>query len=405
MYPELIPVKEALNIIEDLKTKPKKEKITLEDANSRVLAQKVTVLIDVPPFDRAAMDGYAVIADDTKEASKSKPVYLDVVGEIGAGSIYQSVLKSGEALRIATGAPMPKGSDAVVMHEHVELSENKIKINSPLKFQKDVSLRGEDLKRGEVILKADQLLGPHHIALIASAGHKTVEVFKKPKIGIITTGSELVEPSKDLKPGKIINSNKYALKCLIEDTRAVPYLINCPDNIGTLLKELKDAVGRYDAVITTGGTAISKGDLVIDAVNSLGEVLIHGVSAKPGKPVGFGVVNKKPVFMLSGYPVAAAVQYDAFVRSYILKMQNIQKEFPLTEYVAGNDIRSSKEKHNIIRADLKEDKGIVYPIRTKAGINKSIVLSNCYIIAEEGVGEIKKGDKCKVLKYSSLKVC
>jgi len=146
MYPELIPVKEALNIIEGLKTKPKKEKIILEDANSRVLAENVTVLIDVPPFDRAAMDGYAVIADDTTEASKSNPVYLDVVGEIGAGSIYQSVLKSGEALRIATGAPMPQGSDAVVMHEHVELSGNRITINSPLKFQKDVSLRGEDLK-------------------------------------------------------------------------------------------------------------------------------------------------------------------------------------------------------------------------------------------------------------------
>ena len=319
MYPELIPVKEALNIIEDLKTKPKKEKIILEDANSRVLAEDITVLVDVPPFDRAAMDGYAVIADDTKEASKSKPVDLEVVGEIGAGSTYQPVLKSGEALRIATGAPMPQGSDAVVMHEHVELSGNRITINSPLKFQKDVSLQGEDLKEGEVILKVGQLLGPHHVALIASAGHKTVEVFKKPQIGIITTGSELVEPSKDLKPGEIINSNKYALKCLIEDTMAVPHMINCPDNMENLLKELETAVNRYDAVITTGGTAISKGDLVVDAVNNLGEVLIHGVSAKPGKPVGFGVINKKPVFMLSGYPVAAAVQYDAFVRSYILK--------------------------------------------------------------------------------------
>lgn len=405
MYPELIPVKEALNIIEGLKTKPKKEKIILEDANSRVLAEDITVLVDVPPFDRAAMDGYAVIADDTKETSKSKPVDLEVVGEIGAGSTYQPVLKSGEALRIATGAPMPHGSDAVVMHEHVELSGNKIKINSPLKFQKDVSLQGEDLKKGELILNIGQLLGPHHVALIASAGHKTVEVFKKPQIGIITTGSELVEPSKDLKPGEIINSNKYALKCLIEDTMAVPYMINCPDNMEKLLKELETAVKMYDAVITTGGTAISRGDLIVDAVNNLGEVLIHGVSTKPGKPVGFGIINKKPVFMLSGYPVAAAVQYDAFVRSYILKMQNIQKEFPLVEYVAGGDIRSSAEKHNIIRADLNEVEGIVYPIKTKAGINKSIVLSNCYIIAEEGIGKIKKGEKCKVLKYSSLKIC
>ena len=405
MYPELIPVKEAFKIIENIKTEPKKERITLEKANSRVLTEDITVLVDVPAFDRAAMDGYAIRAEDISKASETEPVHLKVVYEIGAGSVYPSTLKKGEAVRIATGAPMPQGSDAVVMHEHMKLSGDVIEIDTPLNAKKDVALQGEDLKKGETILKKGQFLGPHHVALIASSGHKTVEVIKKPEVAVITTGSELVEPSKNLKPGKSINSNKYALKGLVEEAMAVPHLTSCPDNMETLLGKLEYAAENYDAIITTGGTAISRGDLVVDAVNTLGEVLIHGVSTKPGKPVGFGVINRKPVFMVSGYPVAAAVQYDSFVRSYILRMQNIHKKFQLTECTAGKDIKSSKKKQNVIRANFNEDEGVVYPLKTKAGINKSIVLSNCYIIVEEGVGNIKKGEKCKIIKYSSLKVC
>lgn len=404
MYPELIPVKEAFKIIEKVETEPEKERITLEKANSRILAEDITVWVDVPAFDRAAMDGYAVKSGDTSRASKTEPVHLKVVDEIGAGSVYQSTLKKGQAVRIATGAPMPQGSDAVVMHEHVKLSGNMIEIVTPLNAKKDVALQGEDLKKGEIILRRDQFLGPHHVALIASSGHKTIKVFKKPEVAVITTGSELVEPSKDLKPGKSINSNKYALKGLVEDALAVPHLTSCPDNMETLLSTLEHAAENYDAIITTGGTAISRGDLVVDAVNTLGEVLIHGVSTKPGKPVGFGVINRKPVFMLSGYPVAAAVQYDSFVRRYILRMQNIHKKFQLMECTAGNDIKASEKKQNVIRATFNENEGVVYPLKTKAGINKSIVLSNCYIIVEEGVGNIKKGEKCKILNYSSLKV-
>ena len=241
MYPEFIPVKEAFKIIENIKTEPKKERITLEKANSRVLTEDITVLVDVPAFDRAAMDGYAIRAEDISKASETEPVHLKVVYEIGAGSVYPSTLKKGEAVRIATGAPMPQGSDAVVMHEHMKLSGDVIEIDTPLNAKKDVALQGEDLKKGETILKKGQFLGPHHVALIASSGHKTVEVIKKPEVAVITTGSELVEPSKNLKPGKSINSNKYALKGLVEEAMAVPHLTSCPDNMETLLGKLEYA--------------------------------------------------------------------------------------------------------------------------------------------------------------------
>ena len=203
----------------------------------------------------------------------------------------------------------------------------------------------------------------------------------------------------------IINSNKYALNGVIEDSKAVSYVKQCPDNREKLMDDVVEAVKKYDAVITTGGTAISKGDLIVGIIEELGEVPVHGVSMKPGKPFGFGIVDKTPVFMLSGYPVAVAVQYDMFVRNFILKLQNIPKEIDIVTAIAGENVKSSPDKYNVIRAEFKSEDDVVYPIRTRAGINKSILMSNCYIIAEEGVGKIKKGEECNIIKYSSFKVC
>ncbi|HML06328.1 MAG TPA: gephyrin-like molybdotransferase Glp [Methanobacterium sp.] len=399
----LIPVKKALEIIKNTKISQKEENIPLKDANMRVLAHDIDVKINVPPFDRSAMDGYAVIAEDISNASNSQPIYLEVIEEIGAGSVSKSKLSTGKAIRIATGAPMPEGSDAVIMHEDTELNDNKIKITKSVTFNRDVALKGEDLKKGEIILKKGQILGPHHLSVIASSGYSEIKVYRKPEVAVIITGNELVEPTTQLEPGKIVNSNKFALKGLLEDSLAVPHIMHCEDDFDKMVEKLQKCIEKADVVITTGGTAISKGDVVVDAVERLGEVLVHGVGIKPGKPFGFGLINEKPVSMLSGYPVAAAVQYDIFTRNHILKMQNIQKEFNLIKCTAGDNIKSARAKCNVIRAKLEGN--LVYPIRTKAGINKSIIMSNCYIIVEDEIEEIKKGEECRVIKYSSLKVC
>lgn len=404
-HSNMLSVQKTREIIEKFKITVEKEIIDLKDGNSRVLAQEIIVMIDVPPFNRSAMDGYAVIANDVSTASESNPKYLKVVDEVGAGSISNHHLKSGEAIQIATGAQMPSGADAIIMEEDIKSSEGKIIVVSPVSYNNDVALLGEDLKKDESILSEGQILGPHHLSVIASAGYKEIRVYKKPQIGVIITGNELVEPSIDIKPGMIINSNKYALNGVIEDSWAVSHVEQCQDNREKLMNDVAEAVKKYDAVITTGGTAISKGDLIVGIIEELGEVPVHGVSMKPGKPFGFGIIDKTPVFMLSGYPVAVAVQFDMFVRNFILKLQNIHKTINTITAIAGENVRSSPDKYNVIRADFKENDSVVYPIQTKAGINKSILMSNCYIIAEECVGKIKKGDECRILKYSSLKVC
>lgn len=215
-HPDILNVQKTREIIRKFENTTQREVIDIKDGNSRILAQKITVLIDVPPFDRSAMDGYAVIAEDLSNASDSQPRFLKVVDEVGAGEISNHVLKFGEAIRIATGTQMPKGADSIVMEENVEYDGGKIKIKAPISFNNDVSLIGEDLKKGETILFEGQILGPQHLSVIASAGYKEIEVFKKPNIGVIITGTELVEPSTDLKPGMIINSNQYALKGLLK---------------------------------------------------------------------------------------------------------------------------------------------------------------------------------------------
>jgi len=398
-----ITVKNAIKIIENRKFSFSTEYIPLEKSNRRILSENIEVLLNVPPFSRSAMDGYAVRAIDTSNSLPTNPTYLEVVDEIGAGENSKITLKPFETVKIATGAPMPSGSDAVIMHENTEESGSEIKIIEKVERHQDMALTGEDLKKGEVILKKGQILNPNQLALIASAGYSRINVVKKPVVNVINTGNELVDPTTNLEPGMIINSNKYALKGLVEDSLSVPIMSTCADDLEIMVKQLKSCLKECDVIITTGGTAISKGDIVVDAVEELGEILIHGVSIKPGKPFGFGIIDKKPVFMLSGYPVAAAVQFDIFVRDKLLNMQRINRKIELLNVKAGSDVRSAPGKYNVIRAWLNGE--TVTPIRTKAGINKSITQSNCYILTDENTGKVQKGEICQVLPYKNLNIC
>jgi molybdenum cofactor synthesis domain len=400
---ELIPVKDAQKIIDNIEIKLDIERISLEEAYNRVLAEDIYALLDSPSFDRSAMDGYAVKAEDTFGSSETKPSYLKIVDRIGAGDTSKVVLKSGEAIKIATGAPIPEGADAVIMEEYTHEEDNNLEISKTLFPSENVAPLGEDFKQGDKLLLSGELLRPQDIGLITSSGHDTVNVFKKPKIGVITTGNELVMSKSEIKGAKIINSNYYTLKALVESTLAVPELTHCVDDAEKVMEQIKKFLNSCDAIITTGGTAISKGDVVVDVVDEMGEVLIHGTAIRPGKPFGFGVIDEIPIFMLSGYPVASMVQFDVFARNYLLKMQNICKEFSITKKTASKKIASTLGRTDYIRA--KTDGNQVYPLKIDgSGIIRSMVESDCYILIEENVEGINEGEECDVLLYDSLKV-
>jgi molybdopterin molybdotransferase len=400
---KLVTVEQALKTIEDTLKLIDTEIISLEDAHKRVLSEDIKSKLDSPPFSRSAMDGYAVKAQDTFNSSPNNPNKLTVVDQIGAGSMSQSVVEEGKAVKIATGAPIPQGADAVVMDEYVQEQGDELQVESPLTPGENVSFQGEDVKKGDLIIKKDKFLQPPDLAIIASGGYGEVTVYRKPRIAVLVTGSELVMPSPNIKGAEVVNSNHYTLKALVESSLAVPTLSHVEDNAEKVKNEIERLLKTHDAIITTGGTAISEGDVVVEVVGELGEVLFHGVSMRPGKPFAFGKVKGKPVFMLSGYPVAAMVQYDVMVRKNLQMMQNINKTSGLVKKTTTRKVPSTLGRTDYIRARTDGDE--VVPLNIKGStIIRSMVDSDCYIVIEENLEGVGEGEECDVLLYDSLRV-
>ena len=399
----LMPVKKAQKIINSSLKMVGIEEISLEDAHMRVLADEITSLLNSPPFERSAMDGYAIRAENTFGFSETNPAMLKIVDSIGAGQVSNKVVRNGEAIKIATGAPIPAGSNAVVMEEYTSSEGDHLKVEISLTPGENVSPQGEDINERDIVLTEGKVLRPQDLAIIASAGYNRVNVFKKPKIGVITTGNELVMPRPDIRGAEVINSNHYTFKAIVEASMAIPTLVHCFDSHKLVEDEFERLLDTHDALISTGGTAISKGDVVVDVTNKMGEVMIHGVALRPGKPFGFGIIHEKPVFMLSGYPVAAMVQADVFVRNSLHKMQGISNKPQIVHKIASRKIPSSLGRTDYIRAET--DETMVKPLKIKgSGIIRSMVQSNSYIIIEENLEGIGKGEECNVLLYDSLTI-
>lgn len=399
----LMPVQEAHDIIKSTLKAVGTENIALEDAHMRVLAEDIQSNLNSPPFERSAMDGYAVKAEDTFGFSETNPAKFKVIDTIGAGQLSNEVVKSGLAVKISTGAPIPEGANAVVMEEYTNSESEFLEIETSVTPGENVSPMGEDFRKNDLVLKHGKILRPQDLAIIASSGFSNVEVYKKPKVGIITTGTELVMPKSTLKGAEIINSNHYTFKAVAEASLTVPTLVHCIDSAQIVKEQFETMLSDHDVLITTGGTAISKGDVVVDVTEELGEVLIHGVALRPGKPFGFGKVGGKPVFMLSGYPVAAMVQSDVFLRNSLYRMQGIEyKPQPVTK-ITSKKIASSLGRTDYIRA--KTDGSMVKPLKIKgSGIIRSMVESNSYILIEENLEGINEGTECNVILYDSLTV-
>ena len=399
----LMPVQEAHEIINNSVKEVKTEHIPLEKAHMRVLAEEIQSQLNSPPFERSAMDGYAIRAEDTFGFSEANPAKLEVIDVIGAGHVSNKFVKKGQAVKIATGAPIPEGANAVVMEEYTNSEATWLEVEASLTPGENVSPMGEDFKREDIVLTSGKLLRPQDLAIIASSGYDSVEVYKKPKVGVITTGTELVMPKPDISGAEIINSNHYTFKAVVEASLGVSTLVHCVDNKNIVEDQFQSMLDDHDVLITTGGTAISKGDVVVDVTESLGEVLIHGVALRPGKPFGFGIVEQKPVFMLSGYPVAAMVQSDVFLRKSLYKMQGIGYEPQYINKITSKKIPSSLGRTDYIRA--KTDETMVRPLKIKgSGIIRSMVESDSYILIDENLEGIDEGTECKVILYDSLTI-
>jgi molybdopterin molybdotransferase len=398
---KLLPLNEALSKIDGVQKITETEKINIKECHNRVLGEEIYSAHDSPPFDKSAMDGFALIAEDTFGASQSNPKYLKIIDQIGAGDFSDKEISSGEAIVIATGAPIPKGANAVLMKEFTSSNGDDLEVQSQVAPKENISPRGEDIIKGDNILNSNSFIRPQEMGLIASAGYGEIKVFKKPKVKLIITGNELVEPSKTLNKAQIINSNQFVIKSMIESAGAICEVSHEYDDFRNLKNTINKSSNEYDVVITTGGTAISKGDLVVDVVSSVGDVLFHGVSIRPGKPAGFGIVNDTPVFMFSGQPVAAMGQFDIFARKFLFKMQGLDYNFHITKRESRVKIPSTLGRTDYIRA-VSDDNFTHHVLNRGSGIIRSMVEANSYIIIDENDEGIEKGDLVDIIFFDSM---
>jgi len=358
--------------------------VDILNALNKISAKEIKAPIDLPYFNKASMDGYAVKAEDTFGASETNPIILDIVDK---EEIYEN-----EAKKIFTGEKLPKNANAVVMKEFCNVVNDFLEVYRSVHPNENVSKIGEDVKQGDVILIKGDVITPYHLNMLASLGIKEVEVYTL-SFGIITTGDELVDlDSVDINrdinylisEGKIINSNSYMLYGLVKNLGFIAKIYGTvEDKKQSLKRAINLALKENDVLLITGGSSVSDRDITVETVEEIGKILIHGVNIRPGKPFGFGIVENKPVFMLSGYPVASAVQFELFVSRYFKKRKKIT--LPLKRNIA-----SELGRVDFVRVKVDRE---VEPIRiTGSGVISSLTRCDGYILIPENVEGYEKGD-------------
>lgn len=409
----MITVEEALKIILKEVHVKNAEEVDIMCSLDRVLAYDIISKDDIPPFERAAMDGYAVRSKDIKKASLNNPVILKVIYDLPAGRFSKIIVKKGEAVRIMTGACLPKEADAVVMVEDTKTTNsNLVKIFKEIEKGINVSYRGEDVKKGEIVIKKGKVIRPAEIGMLASLGVSKVRVYSKPNVSIIATGDELVEINEKIRcsrwvpegsrSGSIRNSNSYSISAQVIKSGGIPNILGIArDNKKDLLSKIRKSEGS-DILVLSGGVSVGVYDLVKEVLREIGvKNLFWKVNIKPGKPVFFGKKGTQIVFGLPGYPVSSMLTFELFVRPCILKMSGNKNSYRnIVKAILEVDLKRKPGRKEFIRTKIRLIDGLYYVKPTGpqgSGILKSLVLADGLIIVPEEVSNIQKGSKVKVM--------
>ncbi len=328
LFHRLLPIDEALRVVmERARPRPRgTEVVPLLESLGRVLAKDVRAPIDYPPFDRSEVDGYAVRSVDTFGADELNPIELEVVGSVEIGEAPSVEVGPGQAVEIATGAPMPRGADAVVMEEHCCRKGRVIEVRRSVAPRENVAIAGSDIAIGELVIPRGTRIGYPEIAVMAALGMDRVEVFERPRVIVFSTGNELVEPGKPLALGKVYDSNRFAVAALLRSLGAVVELGRIlPDDVEEVARAIEEAVREFDMVVLSGGTSAGVGDVVYRALERVGELVIHGLATKPGKPTAVAVVGGKVVVGLPGFPYSAMSIAMHFLKPLVEALAGIEE--------------------------------------------------------------------------------
>jgi molybdopterin molybdotransferase len=378
--------------------------LQLLDAHGCILAEDVVAQWSLPQFDNASMDGYAVQAEDVESATSDNPVELPVTGDIPAGRPSSVSLQAGTTMRIMTGAPIPQGADAVVPVEWTDGALAHVHVNRSVRPGAHVRRSGSDVVAGTEVLAAGTRLGPTQLGLLAAVGRDRVLCRPKPRVVVLSTGSELVEPGVPLEPGKISESNSFALTAAAKEAGALAVRVGIvEDDPRKLMDAIEDQLIRADLLITTGGVSAGAYDVVKEILGRLGTVTFEKVAMQPGMPQGFGTVgpDATPIFTLPGNPVSAYVSFEVFVRPVLRRMLGVEPLFrPTVRAVCGQELHSPEGKRQFARGWLGVEEGR-YVARPAAAQGSHLVNdlahANCLMVIPESTTVVPAGGTVTVM--------
>ncbi len=376
------------------------------EARGRVLAEDVASDRDVPPFTNSAMDGYAVRAADTRSASPTKPVHLEVLGEIRAGIAPSISVRPSTALRIMTGAVMPEGADAVVRVEDTVERDGRVEIRVGVEPDTSVRHAGSDIRRGDTVAQGGRIVTPGLIGVLASTGRTTVRTIRRPRVTVLTTGDELRDAGESLGPGQITNTNRYTLRAALEEAGAEVVDAGVARDVREDLVTRLQAAVRTDLIVSTGGVSMGAYDLVRALLEEQGAVDFWQVALRPGKPLMVGTVEGRPLIGLPGNPVSSLVGVELFVRPAILKMQGradlerqrltattddaLQNPPHLEQYFRG----VARREGDRIRVRLTGDQG--------SHVLRSMADANCLVVVPQGTAEVRVGEPVQIIPLTPI---
>ncbi|MFX0035729.1 MAG: gephyrin-like molybdotransferase Glp [Candidatus Hermodarchaeota archaeon] len=399
-FSKLTPLEDALEKLISYIQINNTEEIEISKALNRVLANDVVSEVDNPPFDRSAMDGYAIKAEDSFKASPKNSKEIKLVGTIEIGEYTTLKLNKGEGIKISTGALIPEGADAVIKIEDTEIEKEKIKLYTSVVPGKNISKKGEDIKKGNLVLTKGIELKAEHIALLTSLGFDKIQIRIKPTLSIFSSGDELIEPGNVLKPAKIYNSNTSMISALVNLYGGMVIRgETVEDDKETIKTKIIDAIKDSQIIIFTGGTSVGTKDYLPEIVNELGSILTHGIAMRPGSPVLIGLLNDTLIFCLPGTPVAAYISFLRIVGPALRKLLGAVVLDPRSEVLAiiTKDVPvSGLGILHYLRVKIEKEgfNFVAIPVKLKgSSIISSLISSDGIIEIPPNQEGLKKGDR------------
>ncbi len=397
---KLISFEEALNICER-SSKPieRKERVPIWSALNRVLAEDIKAGINVPPFTRSAMDGFAVRWNDVRRANKEKPAVLRIMDKVFAGDVATRPISSGQCVEIATGGMLPKGADSVIMVEATRReSKKRVAVLAPVRKGANVISPGDDIKKGAIVARKGELLTPAKIGSIAAIGVDGVVAYERPSVIVMPTGDEVIRPGENLKPGQVYDVNTFTLKSAVQSFGgAVDVRLIVDDSKKSLVKAIESEPGA-DIIIFSGGSSVGEKDLIVDAVSELGEVLFHGVAIRPGKPTLLGKVGKSIVLGMPGHPTSCLSNAYIFLEPMITRIGRFPKRQKLIRTSRiSSDVRVSSDRTTIMTVRIEGDRAV--PAFKESSAITSMANADGYLIIPPMKRPLRKGSMVDVIEF------